>query len=625
MKPISRIIAIWLSTLILISGMVVGMLYPSVLVNRNQKEYIKNCINQADLIASELAVALWTYNDHTINHICHTAYNLTHIKALQVFEDTGENIFSIGESSNPDYFLMTRAIAYQDKEIGRIDIAFAEFDPKPIWMHMMAMTAAILLPVLIISILLSFFIMKRFLSDPLKELLKGIELISDGKYQTDFIAEGGLEIVKIADSVKRLAKKLDHRETKLRENEQDIKESLERIHLLNETLEQRVAERTAELENRAELLQQLALELSCAEERERRQIASILHDDFQQQLAYIKMELDLVRKKAEKTVEQRLGLLAQLTGECIEKSRNLSYELNPPALHRSGLLAALALLAEEMERKQGLMVTFRKQTGAEPTSLSLASILYRSARELLLNVVKHAGVESALMDVRSKNGLICLKIEDCGNGFDFDAVRAGQGSETGFGLYNIEDRMTSLGGSMKVKTKPGKGCCVLLTVPKDVSLKKTVTEAPFEGIVQESVRDVPVEPIYPVVDGEQIRVLLADDHKLMREALAKLLQGRKELTIVGQAINGLEAVQLAAKLKPHVILMDVTMPELNGFEATAQITRDNPDIRIIGLSMHNDDNTRQKMFNAGASAYLTKTDSPDVLIGTILRMYHGNE
>ncbi len=618
LKPISRIIAVWLSALILITGIIVGMLYSYVLVNRNRNEYIKDCNVRADLIASELAVGLWTYNYVTIKHISHTAISSTPIQALQIVEDIGKKVLSIGESSNPDYLLLKRTIAYQGKNIGRIDIAFARFDPIPIWLHMMTTTVAILLPVLIASILLSFFILKRFLSDPLKGLLRSIEFISDGKYQKIFVAVGGLEITRIADSVKRLAIKLDHREIKL-------KESLEKIQQLNETLEQRIAERTVELENRAELLQQLALELSGAEDRERRHIASILHDDFQQQLAYIKMELDLVCKNADTKLGQKLGLLAQFIGECIEKSRNLSYELNPPTLHRSGLLAALDVLAKDMEKKQGFVVTVQKQKSAEPTSLSLASILYRSARELLINVVRHAGVESALLDIRNENGLICLKVEDCGNGFDFEAVRAGQGSETGFGIYSIEDRMTSLGGSMKVVTQPGKGCCVVLTVPKDVSRKDTLAEAPFESIVQESVRDMPAEPIYPMVDGEQIRVLLADDHKMMREALANLLQGHKSLTIVGQAVNGHEAVKQAAQLKPDVILMDVTMPELNGFEATAQITRENPDIRIIGLSMHNESDTHQKMFDAGVSAYLTKTDASDILVETILRVYRGTK
>ena len=237
----------------------------------------------------------------------------------------------------------------------------------------------------------------------------------------------------------------------------------------------------------------------------------------------------------------------------------------------------------------------------------------------------HAGVDSAIVDIRKNNGMICITVEDCGNGFYFDVVRQGQGSGSGFGLYNIEDRMTSLGGSMKIRTKPGKGCCVVLTVPEAVSLKKAVAETALEQTVQEFLKDVPAEPIHPIVGGKKIRILLADDHKLLREALANFLQGRKGLTIVGQAINGREAVELAAKLKPHVILMDVTMPELNGFEATKQIARNFPDIRIIGLSMHNDDDTRQKMINAGACASLSKTESPDALIGTIVQMYHRKE
>ena len=391
---------------------------------------------------------------------------------------------------------------------------------------------------------------------------------------------------------------------------------------LNETLEQRVAGRTAELENRTRQLQQLALEMSSTEDRERHRIASLLHDDFQQQLAYIKMDLGLMAKDSiDGKVAQRLGFLERLIGESIEKSRNLSYELNPPALHRNGLLTAIDTLSREMKEKHGLRVDVHTAPDAEPDSPTLASILYRAARELLFNVAKHAGTDSAVLDIRGINGKIRIQVEDAGRGFDYGTVRSRQGRGVGFGLYNIEDRVTFLGGDMRVETTPGRGCRVVLTVPKDVSRQTGGPGPPHEDRVgRERIPLEPGAPPPPAGCGGQIRILLADDHRLMREALARLLQSCNGLTIAGQAVNGREAIRLAAELSPHVILMDVTMPELDGVEATAHISRAHPHIRIIGLSMHNDTDTRRKMLDAGADAYLTKTGSPDTLVQTIRRL-----
>jgi PAS domain S-box-containing protein len=404
------------------------------------------------------------------------------------------------------------------------------------------------------------------------------------------------------------------------------KRSEEKICKMNEVLEHRVAKRTAELAQRTQQLQQLALEVSDAEDRERRHIASILHDDFQQRLAYIKIELDIIRKQhGDEKANQKLEHLGQLLEECIEDSRNLSYEINPPALHRGGLVTALELLIGDMREKHGLLVEAEIQSSAEPDSFTLKSILYRSIRELLFNVIKHAGVDSAVLEVRHNDEMIQIRVEDFGKGFDAYMVRSKQGRGFGFGLYNVEDRVTFVGGGMKIKTAPGKGCCIVLTVPKSVSQRAVATGAPLSHAEEEASMGVAPSEVSQILgDGDQIRILLADDHELIREALAKMLHGCKELTVVGQATDGHEVVQLAAKLKPDVILMDVAMPKIDGFEATAQITGSLPDIRIIGLSMHNDVDTRQKMLAAGASAYLTKTGSPDILVDTIRQIYFGN-
>lgn len=117
----------------------------------------------------------------------------------------------------------------------------------------------------------------------------------------------------------------------------------------------------------------------------------------------------------------------------------------------------------------------------------------------------------------------------------------------------------------------------------------------------------------------KIRVLLADDHRILRNALASMLADEQDLEIVGEAGDGVEAVELASQYRPDVILMDITMPRLNGIEATRRITATWPQVRVIGLSMHEEEGMAAQMREAGASAYLTKGGSPDQLLATIRR------
>lgn len=114
-----------------------------------------------------------------------------------------------------------------------------------------------------------------------------------------------------------------------------------------------------------------------------------------------------------------------------------------------------------------------------------------------------------------------------------------------------------------------------------------------------------------------IRVLLADDHKIMRDGLRTLLEKDQEIIVVGEAEDGREAVQLAGKLSPDVIIMDVAMPDLNGIEATRRITAENPGIKLVGLSMHSDRRFISEMLKAGASGYLLKDCAFEELVTAI--------
>ena len=103
-----------------------------------------------------------------------------------------------------------------------------------------------------------------------------------------------------------------------------------------------------------------------------------------------------------------------------------------------------------------------------------------------------------------------------------------------------------------------------------------------------------------------LRLILADDHKIMREGLRALLAKQKEIEVIAEAESGRSLVELCALLHPDVVVIDISMPDLNGIDATRQIVRDNPTVKVIALSMHSDKKYVKEMLGAGASGYLLK-------------------
>ncbi len=114
-----------------------------------------------------------------------------------------------------------------------------------------------------------------------------------------------------------------------------------------------------------------------------------------------------------------------------------------------------------------------------------------------------------------------------------------------------------------------------------------------------------------------IRILLADDHKLLREGLHSLIEEQPDMTVIAEAEDGRATVQLAAKMRPDIIVMDISMPGLNGMEATRQILSKDPGVKVLALSMHTDRRFIVEMLGAGASGYLLKDCAFEELIRAI--------
>jgi len=120
-----------------------------------------------------------------------------------------------------------------------------------------------------------------------------------------------------------------------------------------------------------------------------------------------------------------------------------------------------------------------------------------------------------------------------------------------------------------------------------------------------------------------IRILVADDHGIIRTGLKLLLERDQDMQVAGEAADGREAVRLAAELRPDIVVIDIGMPLLNGIDATAQILRENPQIGVIILSMHADESYIMRALNAGAKGYLLKDSADDDLLKAVRTVAEG--
>lgn len=121
----------------------------------------------------------------------------------------------------------------------------------------------------------------------------------------------------------------------------------------------------------------------------------------------------------------------------------------------------------------------------------------------------------------------------------------------------------------------------------------------------------------------KIRILMADDHTLLRNGIRALLEGESDMTVVGEAEDGREAVRLAGKLHPHVVLMDISMPLLNGLEATRQIKHEHPEINVLVLTMYDHEEYFRQVLEVGASGYLIKRAAASDLVAAIRSIHRG--
>jgi len=396
-----------------------------------------------------------------------------------------------------------------------------------------------------------------------------------------------------------------------------------------------VTHQTADLLSSQEQLRALASELNLSEHRERTRLATELHDHLAQLLVLGRLKLG--QAKLLLGVVPECGEFIEQTEDVLDESlrytRTLIADLCPPVLHEFGLLAALRWLAEHMLRYNLTVTIEAPESPLPPIPEGQAVLLFQSVRELLINIAKHARTNQACVTLHCQAAVVRLEVQDAGCGYDllYDGTSAMAASKSPssatskFGLFSIRERMKALGGWFEIKSAPGKGTTAILILP--VAANPECSEV--QTVSSNALASPPSSGLLPGADRPSpdhgkatIRVLLVDDHAMLRQGLRSIVDGYHHLHVVGEASNGLEAIEAVRQLRPDLVVMDINMPKMNGIEATKHIKEEFPETVVIALSIHEGTEVSQAMKNAGISGYLMKEAAVDELCHAIENAMH---
>ncbi|MGE0124398.1 MAG: response regulator [Dehalococcoidia bacterium] len=376
-------------------------------------------------------------------------------------------------------------------------------------------------------------------------------------------------------------------------------------------------QRASELEQRSRQLQRLATALTLTEQQTRELMAKALHDGLQQLLFSARLRVAGVssaRPGLAPGTAKALDLATEDLDEAIAAARSLAIELFPPALHERGLPAALEWLAGWMRTKYELSVQVTADPAADPERKDTRVLLFEAVRELLFNVVKHVGATAeARVDLAAIEGhALCITVSDNGPGIDPDAAFGHPDNpRVGLGLFSIRERLALVGGSFEIIGTAGRGARLRLLAPRYggstvASAGTAVAETTTAG--DETTHSLASRPI---------TVLIVDDHASVREGLTEMLRPQAGIAVIGEAVNGLDAIAQARVLQPDAIVMDVSMPGMNGIEATRRIHAEFPTIQIFGFSTQERMDDLHAIEKAGAAGYFTKDADAEHLVARL--------
>jgi PAS domain S-box-containing protein len=374
-------------------------------------------------------------------------------------------------------------------------------------------------------------------------------------------------------------------------------------------------------------LRQLSGRLLQLQDEERRRIARDLHDTTGQKIAALSMSLDRVARLLDTRKPERQEALNEgrdIVRMIGEEIRTLSYLLHPPLLDESGLGSAVRWYAEGFQKRSGIQLTvdIASDLGRLTTEVEMA--LFRVVQESLTNVHRYSGSPNAEIKISGAEDAVKLQVIDHGKGIEAGSARVKvEGiAALGVGIPGMRERLRQLGGKLEVDFGRD-GTRVSASVP----LKKAKSDLPAE-------EDFDVAPVAATNSNSngngtatssdmRRRILIADDHEVMRRGVRGLLESHDEWAVCGEAFEGREAVVKSRELRPDLIIMDINMPGLTGIDAAQQIRKENPSAKILFFSVHESAQTVREVLNVGAQGYVAKSRAGHDLVDAVRNVLDG--
>ena len=389
---------------------------------------------------------------------------------------------------------------------------------------------------------------------------------------------------------------------------------------LTELIETNEALRVSELS-----LRQLSARLLKLQDEERRRIARDLHDTTGQKIAVLSMTLDRLAKLVDTRkvdVKDALAESRDVVGKIGEEIRTLSYLLHPPLLDECGLASAVLWYAEGFKKRSGIHLSVSIDEDLVRLTTDAETALFRVLQESLTNVHRYSGSPSAEIRIFQSASTVHLEIVDHGKGVKAGTERpAFAGAPTlGVGIPGMRERIRQLGGQLEVEIS-NEGTRVHASLPVQASAEESVSQSTSE-LYRDKENFQANSRQRPKI---RRRILIADDHEVIRRGLRGLVESQEEWSVCGEAIEGNEAISKTRELRPDLLILDVGMPGVSGIEAATQILKDDPNMKILFFTMYDSPQMMRELSRVGAWGYVAKARAGNDLVDAVRIILDGKK